>query len=56
MVELFRIPIETPIQPKLDVSAFQRVLIAGFVAGSTMWTRSGDRACFGPAAVKSSAA
>jgi hypothetical protein len=28
-------PIETPIQPKLDVSAFQRVLIAGFVAGGT---------------------
>ena len=27
------IPIETPIQPKLDVSAFQRVLIAGFVTG-----------------------
>jgi hypothetical protein len=29
----FEIPIETPIQPKLDVSPFQRVLIAGFVAG-----------------------
>lgn len=29
------IPIETPIQPKLDVSAFQRVLIAGFVAGGS---------------------
>jgi len=29
----FEIPIETPIQPKLDVSAFQRVLVAGFVAG-----------------------
>jgi hypothetical protein len=29
------IPIETPIQPKLDVSPFQRVLIAGFVAGGT---------------------
>jgi hypothetical protein len=29
----FEIPIETPIQPKLDVSSFQRVLIAGFVAG-----------------------
>jgi hypothetical protein len=27
------IPIETPIQPKLDVSAFQRVFIAGFIAG-----------------------
>jgi hypothetical protein len=32
---LFEIPIETPIQPKLDVSAFQRVLIAGFVTGGT---------------------
>src|SRR5439155_26965307 len=31
----FEIPIETPIPPKLDVSAFQRVLIAGFVAGGT---------------------
>src|SRR6188474_3322674 len=29
------IPIETPIQPKLDVSAFQRVLVAGFVTGGT---------------------
>jgi hypothetical protein len=29
----FEIPIETPIQPKLDISAFQRVLVAGFVAG-----------------------
>jgi hypothetical protein len=29
------IPIETPIRAKLDVSAFQRVLIAGFVAGGT---------------------
>src|SRR4029434_5443802 len=31
----FEIPIETPIQPKLDVSAFQRVLIAGVVAGGS---------------------
>jgi len=31
----FEIPIETPIQPKLDVSTFQRVLIAGFVAGGS---------------------
>jgi hypothetical protein len=31
----FEIPIETPIQPKLDVTAFQRVLIAGFVSGGT---------------------
>jgi hypothetical protein len=29
------IPVETPIQPKLDVSAFQRVLVVGFVAGGT---------------------
>jgi hypothetical protein len=34
-VSYFEIPIETPIQPKLDVAAFQRVLIAGFVAGGT---------------------
>lgn len=33
--ELYEISIETPIQPKLDVSAFQRVLVAGFVAGGT---------------------
>jgi hypothetical protein len=31
----FEIPIETPIQPKLDISSFQRVLIAGFVTGGT---------------------
>jgi hypothetical protein len=31
----YEIPIETPIQPKLDVSAFQRVLVAGFVAGGS---------------------
>src|SRR4030095_11589285 len=29
----YEIPIETPIKPKLDVSAFQRVLIAGFISG-----------------------
>ena len=29
------IPIETPIRPKLDVSMFQRVLVAGFLAGGT---------------------
>jgi hypothetical protein len=34
-VNYFEIPIETPIQPKLDVTSFQRVLIAGFVAGGT---------------------
>jgi hypothetical protein len=33
--DTFEIPIETPIQPKLDVSAFQRVLVAGFVAGGS---------------------
>ncbi len=33
--DTFEISIETPIQPKLDVSAFQRVLIAGFVAGGS---------------------
>jgi hypothetical protein len=33
--DYFEIPIETPIQPKLDVSAFQRVLVYGFVAGGT---------------------
>ena len=31
----FEIPIETPIRPKLDVSAFQRVLVAGFLAGGS---------------------
>jgi hypothetical protein len=31
----FEIPIETPIKPKLDVTAFQRVLVAGFIAGGT---------------------
>jgi len=31
----YEIPIETPIQPKMDVSAFQRVLIAGFISGGT---------------------
>lgn len=31
----YEIPIETPIQPKLDVSGFQRVLVAGFITGGT---------------------
>jgi hypothetical protein len=31
----FEIPLDTPIPAKLDVSAFQRVLIVGFVAGGT---------------------
>jgi hypothetical protein len=33
--DALEIPIETPIQPKLDVSPFERVLVAGFVAGGT---------------------
>jgi hypothetical protein len=33
--EYHEIPIETPIQPKMDVSPFQRVLVAGFVAGGS---------------------
>jgi hypothetical protein len=31
----YEIPIETPIQPKMDVSGFSRVLVAGFVAGGS---------------------
>jgi hypothetical protein len=31
----YEIPIETPIRAKLDVGAFQRVLIAGFLAGGS---------------------
>ena len=34
-IDYYEIPIETPIQPKLDVSPFQRVLVVGFVAGGT---------------------
>ena len=33
--DYYEIPIETPIKPKIDVSPFQRVLVAGFVAGGT---------------------
>jgi len=29
------IPIETPIQPKLDVTPFQRIFVAGFIAGQS---------------------
>ena len=29
----YEIPIETPVQPKLDITAFNRVFVAGFVAG-----------------------
>ena len=31
----YEVPIETPIQPKLDISSFQRVLIAGFISGGS---------------------
>jgi len=31
----YEIPIETPIQPKMDVTGFQRVLVAGFISGGT---------------------
>jgi hypothetical protein len=31
----FEVPIETPIAPKMDVGAFQRVLIAGFISGGS---------------------
>jgi len=31
----YDVPIETPLTPKLDISKFQRVLIAGFVSGGS---------------------
>ena len=31
----YEIPIETPIRPRLDVSMFQRVLVAGFIGGGS---------------------
>src|SRR5258708_32318029 len=31
----YEIPIETPISAKMDVSAFRRVLVAGFISGGT---------------------
>ncbi len=31
----YEVPIETPLQPKLDVARFQRILIAGFMTGGT---------------------
>lgn len=31
----FEIPIETPISPKLDITTFQRVLVAGFISGGS---------------------
>jgi len=33
--EMYEVPVETPIPAKLDVTPFQRVLVAGFVAGGT---------------------
>ena len=32
---LYEVPVETPIPAKLDVTPFQRVLVAGFVSGGT---------------------
>jgi len=34
-LNLYEVNIETPIQSKIDVSAFQRVLVAGFVSGGS---------------------
>ena len=31
----YEVPIETPIKPKLDISGFQRILVAGFVTGGS---------------------
>jgi hypothetical protein len=31
----YEVPIETPIQPKMDVTPFTRVLVAGFIGGGT---------------------
>ena len=31
----YEIPIETPIQPKMDVTPFTRVVVAGFISGGT---------------------
>lgn len=31
----YEVPVETPLQPKLDVSRFQRILVAGFITGGT---------------------
>lgn len=31
----YEIPVETPIQAKIDVTAFQRVLVAGFIGGGS---------------------
>ena len=32
---VYEVPVETPLQPKLDVSDFQRILVAGFVTGGS---------------------
>jgi len=34
-LNFYEIPVETPIQAKIDVSSFQRVLVAGFLTGGT---------------------
>ena len=31
----YEIPLDTPIRPKLDVSSFERIFVAGFIAGGT---------------------
>ena len=31
----FEVPIETPLSAKMDVTAFRRVLVAGFISGGT---------------------
>ena len=31
----YEVPIETPLQPKLDVARFQRILVAGFLSGGS---------------------
>lgn len=33
--KFYEIPIETPIQPRMDVTPFSRVLVAGFISGGT---------------------
>jgi hypothetical protein len=33
---IFEIPVETPIQAKIDISNFQRVLVAGFISGGSL--------------------
>ena len=34
-IKFYEIPVETPIQAKIDVTGFQRVLVAGFLAGGS---------------------